>query len=169
MAWEKVPLKEEQLAECAALYQAIKDWNTDRPKNERISQQQAAAMSGMTQGAFSSFLNGKLVLNKNVALVVFKAYGIPAEVYSPRLALEIKKLNVMNDGTAPAEEPASAKITSAVPKRPPQSLMRGWEKLNTALIRLPSVSVSQMPKALEEIEAERQRLGAIIQTLMYGE
>lgn len=169
MAWDKAPLKEEHLVECAALYQAIKDWNAGKPKNERISQQKAAEMSGMSQGAFSSFLNGKLVLNKNVALVVFKAYGIPAEVYSPRLALEIKKLNVMNDGPAPIDEAASEQAPSPSHRKPPQSLIRGWEKLNTALIRLPSVSVSQMPKALEEIEAERQRLGAILQSLMYGD
>lgn len=166
MAWNKAPLKEEHLAECQALYQAIKDWNASKPKRERISQQQAAEMSGMTQGAYSSYLNGRLVLNKNLALLVYKAYGIPAEVYSPRLAKEISDLNVMNGGASVPTEPESS-MPAKKSMKPPQSLIRSWEKLNTALIRLPNTQISHMPKALEEIEAERQRLAAVIQSLMY--
>jgi transcriptional regulator with XRE-family HTH domain len=89
MSKDKRPLEDWELAECAALKALIKEENASRPKEKRITQEAAGAALGMNQGSFSNYLNGRLRLNKDVAVGIFKLFGIPAEKYSKRLADEI--------------------------------------------------------------------------------
>ncbi|WP_429214740.1 LexA family transcriptional regulator [Metapseudomonas resinovorans] len=78
-------------SECAALKAEIEAYNQARPRAEKITQEAAGDALGMTQGAFSSYLNGRLALNKEVAAGVARVFGIPVERFSPRLAREIEQ------------------------------------------------------------------------------
>jgi len=89
MSKEKRTLEDWELAECAALKALIKEENASRPKEQRITQEAAGAALGMNQGSFSNYLNGRLRLNKEVAVGIHKLFGIPVEKYSKRLAEEI--------------------------------------------------------------------------------
>ncbi|MGE6445075.1 helix-turn-helix domain-containing protein [Pseudomonas bubulae] len=92
MSNEKRKLEDWELAECAALKDLIKQENASRPKDKRITQEVAGAALGMNQASFSNYLNGRLALNKDVAVGVHKLFGIPAERYSKRLAQEIAEV-----------------------------------------------------------------------------
>lgn len=92
MSNEKRKLEEWELAECAALKDLIKQENAARPKERRVTQEAAAAAMGMNQGSFSNYLNGRLALNKDIAVGVHKLFGIPADRYSKRLAQEIAEV-----------------------------------------------------------------------------
>jgi len=89
MSKEKRKLKDWELAECAALKALVIQENLSRPKEKRITQEMAGAALGMNQGSFSNYLNGRLALNKDIAVGIYKLFGIPAELYSKRLAEEI--------------------------------------------------------------------------------
>lgn len=155
---KKKPLSEENLAECEALALAIKEYNQCRPRTERISQQHAAELMGITQGSFSSFLNGKLVINQKIAINVLKIFGIPIESYSPRLSAEINELSAYSSESNPV---VAAKI--------PQSAFLAWEQLSIALIKLPSTPASGMTKALEAIEKDRARFNGVMRELMMAD
>ncbi len=85
----KRQLEEWELAECASLKAAITAFNQDKDKNDRITQEAAGEALGITQGAFSNYLNGRLALNLEIAIGVSKLFGIPIGAFSPRLAQEI--------------------------------------------------------------------------------
>lgn len=89
MSKEKRKLEEWELAECAALKSLVIQENLSRPKEKRLTQEMAGAALGMNQASFSNYLNGRLALNKEVAVGIYKLFGIPAERYSRRLAEEI--------------------------------------------------------------------------------
>lgn len=89
MSKEKRKLEDWELAECAALKALVLQENYSRPKEKRITQEMAGAALGMNQGSFSNYLNGRLALNKDIAVGIYKLFGIPAESYSKRLAEEI--------------------------------------------------------------------------------
>lgn len=79
--WEKV--------ECAALKALFDSMNSARPRNERLTQEAAGVLVGLSQGAFSNYLNGQRPLNKEVAVNFSKVFGFPIDQFSPRLAAEI--------------------------------------------------------------------------------
>ncbi len=85
----KRQLEDWELAECASLKAAITAFNQDKDKNDRITQEAAGEALGITQGAFSNYLNGRLALNLEIAIGVSKLFGIPIGAFSPRLAQEI--------------------------------------------------------------------------------
>jgi len=89
MSKEKRKLEDWELAECAALKALVLQENFSRPKEKRVTQEMAGAALGMNQGSFSNYLNGRLALNKDIAVGIYKLFGIPAELYSKRLAEEI--------------------------------------------------------------------------------
>lgn len=91
MNQKKRVLEDWERNECAALKEAIAEWNRARPKNERITQEQAGEFLGMNQGSFSNYLNGRTALNFDFALKIKNLFGIPIERYSDRLAKEIKE------------------------------------------------------------------------------
>lgn len=91
MSQKKRVLEQWERDECAALKEAIAEWNSARPKNERITQEQAGESLGMNQGSFSNYLNGRTALNFEFALKIKNLFGIPVERYSQRLADEIKE------------------------------------------------------------------------------
>lgn len=90
MSQKKRDLEQWERDECAALKGAIAEWNSARPKNERITQEQAGEALGMNQGSFSNYLNGRTALNLEFALKIKNLFGIPIESYSERLAKEIR-------------------------------------------------------------------------------
>ncbi|MGX4726131.1 hypothetical protein [Pseudomonas corrugata] len=92
MSNEKRKLEAWELAECAALKDLIKQENAARPKEKRITQEAAGAALGMNQASFSNYLNGRLALNKEIAVGIHKIFGIPPERYSKRLAQEIAEV-----------------------------------------------------------------------------
>lgn len=85
-------LTEWEKAECAALKAQIGALNAARQKHERITQEAAGEALGMTQGAFSNYLNGRLALNADIAKGIFKVFGIAADSYSERLAVEMAEI-----------------------------------------------------------------------------
>lgn len=85
----KRQLEEWELAECAALKAAITDFNQKAGKDGRITQEAAGEALGITQGAFSNYLNGRLALNLEIAIGVSKLFGIPVKAFSSRLANEL--------------------------------------------------------------------------------
>lgn len=85
----KRQLEDWELAECASLKAAINAFNQDKDKNGRITQEAAGEALGITQGAFSNYLNGRLALNLEIAIGVSKLFGIPISAFSSRLAKEI--------------------------------------------------------------------------------
>lgn len=89
MSKEKRKLEDWELAECAALKDLVSKENASRPKERRITQEAAGAALGMNQGSFSNYLNGRIALNKDIAVGIHKLFGIPVEKYSRRLADEI--------------------------------------------------------------------------------
>lgn len=91
MSQKKRVLEQWEQDECAALKEAISEWNSIRPKNERITQEQAGEALGMNQGSFSNYLNGRTALNFEFALKIKNLFGIPVERYSQRLADEIRE------------------------------------------------------------------------------
>lgn len=91
MSQKKRELEQWERDECAALKEAIAEWNRARPKDERITQEQAGEALGMNQGSFSNYLNGRTALNFDFALKIKNLFGIPIERYSKRLASEIKE------------------------------------------------------------------------------
>lgn len=93
MNQKKRDLTEWEKSECAALKAAIEEYNRARPKNERITQEQAGAALGMNQGSFSNYLNGRLAINLEFALKVSKLFDIPVESFSPRLAQDIDDIS----------------------------------------------------------------------------
>lgn len=92
MSTEKRKLEEWERAECAALKDLIRQENASRPKERRVTQEAAGAAMGMNQASFSNYLNGRLALNKDIAVGVHKLFGIPPERYSKRLAQEIAEV-----------------------------------------------------------------------------
>jgi len=91
-AARKRELEPWEQAECDAVKAAIEAYNAGKPRSERITQEQAAARLGISQGAFSNYLNRRLALNVAFAAGVSRIYGIPVESFSPRLATEIASL-----------------------------------------------------------------------------
>ncbi|WP_069943087.1 helix-turn-helix transcriptional regulator [Pseudomonas putida] len=89
MSQKKRVLEQWERDECAALKEAIAEWNRIRPKHERITQEQAGEALGMNQGSFSNYLNGRTAINFEFALKIKNLFGIPVERYSERLAKEI--------------------------------------------------------------------------------
>jgi transcriptional regulator with XRE-family HTH domain len=92
MSKTKRVLEEWEKAECAALKAEVATANYALPKEKRITQEAAASALGMNQGSFSNYLNGRLALNKEVAVGIYQLFGIPVEKYSPRLAAEIANM-----------------------------------------------------------------------------
>ncbi len=82
--WEK--------AECAELKALFEAWNLARPKNERLTQEAAGEMVGLSQGGFSNYLNGQRAINKEVAVTFHNAFGFPIDSFSPRIAAEISAM-----------------------------------------------------------------------------
>ncbi|MEE4688803.1 hypothetical protein V2K77_01810 [Pseudomonas alliivorans] len=102
MKQKKRDLEDWEKAECAALKAAIEARNRSRPKNERITQEQAGAALGMNQGSFSNYLNGRLALNLEFAVKVANLFEIPISAFSPRLS------NAITSATADVPTPTSA-------------------------------------------------------------
>ncbi|MEO4014796.1 helix-turn-helix transcriptional regulator [Pseudomonas rossensis] len=98
MSQKKRELDQWEKDECAALKEAIAEWNRARPKSERITQEQAGEALGMNQGSFSNYLNGRTALNLDFAFKVKVLFGIPVEDFSPRLAAEIREKYALIDG-----------------------------------------------------------------------
>ena len=86
---QKRTLEDWEKAECAALKGLVEAYNRERPKHERITQEAAGAALGITQGAFSNYLNARIALNKEIAASISRLFGIPVERFSRRLAAEI--------------------------------------------------------------------------------
>lgn len=89
MSQKKRELEQWEKDECAALKQAIAAWNQARPKEQRMTQEQAGEALGMNQGSFSNYLNGRTAINLDFSLRIFDVFGIPIDVYSKRLAAEL--------------------------------------------------------------------------------
>lgn len=89
---QKRTLNDWEKAECAALKALVEAYNRARPKQERITQEAAGAALGITQGAFSNYLNARIALNKEVAAGISRLFGIPVEKFSKRLAAEMADL-----------------------------------------------------------------------------
>ncbi|QXI40419.1 helix-turn-helix domain-containing protein [Pseudomonas xantholysinigenes] len=120
MSQKKRELEQWERDECAALKEAIADWNRARPKNERITQEQAGEFLGMNQGSFSNYLNGRTALNFEFALKVKNLFGIPVEAYSSRLASEIKeKYEILEGNLRKKSESSFSAIARAVPSSAP--------------------------------------------------
>lgn len=85
----KRQLEDWELAECASLKAAITAFNQDKDKSGRITQEAAGEALGITQGAFSNYLNGRIALNLEIAIGISKLFGIPISTFSPRLAKDI--------------------------------------------------------------------------------
>lgn len=90
MNQKKRELEQWEKDECAALKRAIAAWNQARPKEQRLTQEQAGDALGMNQGSFSNYLNGRTAINLDFSLRIFDVFGIPIDVYSKRLADELR-------------------------------------------------------------------------------
>lgn len=117
MSQKKRVLEEWERNECAALKEAIAEWNRARPKNERITQEQAGEFLGMNQGSFSNYLNGRTALNFDFALKIKNLFGIPIERYSERLSKEIKeKYEILERKETERSERSHEAIFSSMPQ-----------------------------------------------------
>lgn len=126
MSQKKRDLQQWEKDECAALKEAIAAWNRARPKNQRITQEQAAEALGMNQGSFSNYLNGRLALNFDFALKVGDLFGIQMHEYSERLDKELKDRIAELERLAPEREKALldlVKEASAKDKRRSAALL----------------------------------------------
>lgn len=103
---QKRSLEDWERAECAALKELVEAYNNARPRQERITQEAAGAALGITQGAFSNYLNARIALNKEIAAGISRLFGIPVEKFSQRLAAEIADMAKV---VAPAATPEPAR------------------------------------------------------------
>lgn len=87
---EKRKLTPEELEECKALKRELDNYN--RKGGKRVSQQEIADELGVTQGAISSFLNGRNLIPMSVAVFFAKKFDIPIEYFSKRLAAEAREI-----------------------------------------------------------------------------
>lgn len=88
MKIEKRKLNDWELAECKALKDAIAEHNKSVSKAEKITQEMAAGDLNITQGALSSFLNGRNALTLKVVAYFSRVLNLPINVFSQRLADE---------------------------------------------------------------------------------
>lgn len=100
MNQERRPLTDEEKAECNRLKAEFAAYNAGRPKFSRLTQESAGAALGISQSAFSNYLNGNRPLNKEVAVAIARMLAMPVERFSPRLAAEIADMaKVTSPGT----------------------------------------------------------------------
>jgi len=92
MKKDRRPLTQVEIDECLALKKEIAAFNERRPKGERLTQEGIAHELGMSQGTFSSHLNGARAINKEMAAKLASLLEITVEKFSPRLADEIRGL-----------------------------------------------------------------------------
>lgn len=92
MTIEKRKLKDWELAECSALKAAIAAHNKSVSKSDKITQEKAAGDLNITQGALSSFLNGRNAITLKVAVYFAKELKIPISQFSKRLADEAEDI-----------------------------------------------------------------------------
>lgn len=88
MKIEKRKLQDWELAECRALKEALADFNRSVIREKKITQEMAAGDLNITQGALSSFLNGRNALTLKVAAYFSRALNLPISEFSKRLAEE---------------------------------------------------------------------------------
>lgn len=131
MTIEKRKLEDWELAECKALKDALSAFNSKVSRPEKITQEKAAGDLNITQGALSSFLNGRNALTLKVAVYFAKELKIPISQFSKRLADEASeignvsrnsysdtKMKVLSYGSVSKNIPSSleALLTKATPR-----------------------------------------------------
>lgn len=92
MTNERRPLESWEKDECAALKACIADFNSRRPKEKRLTQEDIALSLGMSQGTLGSHLNGHRAISQKLAVGMANLLGIPVERFSQRLAGELSSL-----------------------------------------------------------------------------
>ncbi|WP_313087208.1 LexA family transcriptional regulator [Stutzerimonas nitrititolerans] len=93
MKKDRRPLQEWEKQECASLKAEFLAYNLSPPNGKKLTQEEAAHALGMSQGTFSSHLNGYRALNKEMAATLAKMLGIPVSRFSKRLAKEIQAMS----------------------------------------------------------------------------
>lgn len=105
MTKERRPLQDWERQECASLKAEFLAYNLSPPDGKKLTQEEAAHALGMSQGTFSSHLNGHRALNKEMAATLAGMLGIPVSRFSKRLADEIQ---AMSEAAGLDERPAEA-------------------------------------------------------------
>lgn len=101
---ERRQLLDWEREECAALKQAVADYNSSRPKEERLTQDEIAHTVGMSQGTLGSHLNGHRPITQKLAVSMAEMLGIPIGSFSKRIERDIGRIASsvgMNSGSAP--------------------------------------------------------------------
>lgn len=78
--------------ECAALKKAIADYNSARPKDKRLTQDEIAHAVGMSQGTLGSHLNGHRPLTQKLAVSMAEMLGVPIGSFSKRIEGDIGRM-----------------------------------------------------------------------------
>lgn len=94
MTKERRPLHDWEKQECASLKAEFAAYNLSPPNGKRLTQEEAAHALGMSQGTFSSHLNGHRAINKEIAATMASMLGIPVSRFSKRLSDEIQAMSV---------------------------------------------------------------------------
>lgn len=111
MTKERRPLQDWEKQECASLKAEFVAYNLSPPNGKKLTQEEAAHALGMSQGTFSSHLNGHRALNKEMAATMARMLGIPVARFSKRLAEEIQAMSAAAGVDEQRGETASAADT----------------------------------------------------------
>lgn len=108
---KKRELEQWEKDECAALKNALNQYNLQSPKNSRMTQERIASDLDISQGAVSGYLNGRLALNLNIATYFANKLNIAIRTFSERLAKEAEKIARMeNRNIEPAHQGSTRKV-----------------------------------------------------------
>lgn len=92
MTKERRQLLDWEREECAALKKAIADFNSARPKDKRLTQDEIAHAVGMSQGTLGSHLNGHRPLTQKLAVSMAEMLGVPIGSFSRRIEEDIGRM-----------------------------------------------------------------------------
>ncbi|WP_336352995.1 LexA family transcriptional regulator [Pseudomonas atacamensis] len=111
MTKERRPLHDWERDECAALKKAIAEYNSSRPKDKRLTQDEIAHAVGMSQGTLGSHLNGHRPLTQKLAVAMSEMLGVPIGAFSKRIEQDIARMATVA-GISPA-----ADVVERIPPR----------------------------------------------------
>ena len=78
--------------ECEALKRALLRFNASAPKHMKLTQDRIASDLGISQGAVSGYLNGRMALNLNIATYFADKLMQPIDSFSDRLGKDANKV-----------------------------------------------------------------------------
>ena len=131
MTNERRPLHDWEKAECAALKAALSAFNSHRPKEKRLTQEEIALSLGMSQGTLGSHLNGHRAISHKLAVGMAKLLEVPVKSFSSRIAEEIGEM------ASAAGVNSSAANDAETPQRiPPRHFDLADDKSYTGVLQL---------------------------------